>query len=81
MNEPVAQGDRSFNLQERIARLPWIWQNPKPQPLPDNPDSTWPENEIDHFILAKLKENQYFSGQSLHKLRETNTLIEHQMDV
>ncbi|MCH2613028.1 MAG: DUF1549 domain-containing protein, partial [Pirellulales bacterium] len=56
-NEPVAQGDRSFNLQERIARLPWIWQNPKPQPLPDNPDSTWPENEIDHFILAKLKEN------------------------
>ena len=56
-NEPVAKGDSSFNLTERIERLPWIWQHPKPQPLPDYSDSNWPENEIDHFILAKLDEH------------------------
>ena len=55
--EPVAKGDRSFDLKERIERLPWIWQKPEPQPLSDSSDSNWPENEIDHFILAKLKEN------------------------
>ena len=40
----------SFDLQARKQRLPWIWQTPQRQPVPDAPGAT----EVDKFIIAKL---------------------------
>ena len=40
----------TFNLQAYKERLPWIWQTPQRQPVPDVPGSA----EVDKFINAKL---------------------------
>ncbi|MDA7657320.1 PSD1 and planctomycete cytochrome C domain-containing protein [Verrucomicrobia bacterium] len=47
---------RGFDLAHRKARLPWIWNQPKAQAIPTVADANWPQNEIDHFILAKLED-------------------------
>ncbi|MFN0125213.1 MAG: PSD1 and planctomycete cytochrome C domain-containing protein [Verrucomicrobiales bacterium] len=39
-----------FDLQAYKERLPWIWQIPERQPVPDAPGAT----EVDKFIAAKL---------------------------
>ena len=51
--EPKKKG---FDLAERKARLPWIWNRPQAQPIPTVENATWPQNEIDHFILTKLED-------------------------
>ena len=33
----------------------WAFEAPKERPLPKVRDTTWPKNEIDHFILARLE--------------------------
>ena len=40
-----------FDLGARKERLPWIWQTPQRQTVPDVPAST----DVDRFILAKLR--------------------------
>ncbi len=37
------------------ARQQWAFRKPEKPPLPALRDSTWPQNEIDRFILAKLE--------------------------
>jgi len=39
-----------FNLEARKQRLPWIWQTPQAQPVPETAGAT----EVDQFISAKL---------------------------
>ena len=46
---------RGFDLSHRKARLPWIWERPKPQGIPSVEDTSWPEKPIDYFILAELE--------------------------
>ena len=41
-----------FNLGARKERLPWIWQTPKKQTIPEVPGST----DVDRFLSAKLPE-------------------------
>jgi hypothetical protein len=46
---------KGFDLADRKARLPWIWNRPQAQFIPTVANATWPQNEIDHFILSKLE--------------------------
>jgi hypothetical protein len=46
---------KGFDLARRKARLPWIWNQPQAQSIPSVEKTTWPLNEIDHFILSKLE--------------------------
>ena len=48
---PVAAEKEKFDLEARKKRLPWIWQTPQRQTVPDAPGST----EVDRFIFAKLR--------------------------
>ena len=36
--------------------LPWAYRQPKKSALPRLEQTTWPKNEIDHFVLARLEE-------------------------
>ena len=48
----VAIAKDAFNLESRKQRLPWIWQTPQRQTVPDE-DA---ENDVDRFVIAKLAE-------------------------
>jgi hypothetical protein len=37
--------------------LPWSFQPLREQPLPEVKNIAWPQNRIDHFILAELEKN------------------------
>lgn len=37
--------------------LPWSFQPLREQPLPEVKNTAWPQNRIDHFILAELEKN------------------------
>ncbi len=41
-----------FNIEARKKRLPWIWQTPQRQKVPEAPGTT----DVDRFIMAKLRE-------------------------
>ena len=49
---PVAGVKEAFNLESRKQRLPWIWQKPEPQKVPEG-DA---DDDVDRFIIAKLAE-------------------------
>ena len=49
---PVAAEKAKFDLGARKVRLPWIWQTPQKQPVPEVPGST----DVDRFLSAKLLE-------------------------
>ena len=49
---PVAGEKEKFNLGARKERLPWIWQTPRKQTIPEVPGST----DVDRFLSAKLLE-------------------------
>ena len=44
-----------FDLLERKNQLPWIWQTPHHQSLPQVKNVTWPLGSVDQFILARLE--------------------------
>ncbi len=53
---PVAAlASQEFDLQQRKAAH-WCWQSVRPQQPPAVANAAWPQNGIDHFILAKLAE-------------------------
>ena len=50
---PVAVVEKEkFDLGARKQRLPWIWQTPQRQAVPDAPGAS----DVDRFIFAKLRE-------------------------
>ncbi len=51
----VAAGKEKFDLEARKKRLPWIWQTPKQQVVPDAAGPGTASAE-DRFIAAKLRE-------------------------
>ena len=44
-----------FDLQSRRSEH-WVWQPIRSPELPAVADSDWPNNDIDHFVLAELEE-------------------------
>jgi len=42
---------------EETKPLPWSFQPLREQPLPEVKNIAWPQNRIDHFILAELEKN------------------------
>jgi hypothetical protein len=42
---------------EESKPLPWSFQPLREQPLPEVKNAAWPQNRIDHFILAELEGN------------------------
>ncbi len=48
----IAGEKEKFNLGARKERLPWIWQTPQKQAIPEVPGST----DVDRFLSAKLLE-------------------------
>lgn len=44
-----------FNIPERKARWPWIWEMPRRHAVPPVEDRTWPAGPVDQFILARLE--------------------------
>lgn len=53
---PTAETNRpEFNLPQRKAGH-WVWQPIQSPAIPEVADANWPRNELDHFVLAKLKE-------------------------
>jgi hypothetical protein len=55
-DSPTAVANKeSFDLGARKERLPWIWQTPQPQSVPEIPDSPH-LTEVDRFILEKLQQ-------------------------
>ena len=51
----AANAKDAFNLEARKQRLPWIWQTPRRQAVPEIASPS-PLDEVDRFILAKLRE-------------------------
>ena len=49
----VATVKEVFNLESRKQRLPWIWQTPQRQKVPEGEA----DNDVDRFIIASLSEN------------------------
>jgi hypothetical protein len=47
----------------------WAFTQPKKAPVPENEDSKWSKNEIDHFILAKLKQKHLQPNEEADKER------------
>ena len=50
-----ASDEENLELKKR-QREHWAWQRVVPHPPPAVKNKTWPQNEIDRFILAKLEE-------------------------
>ncbi len=50
---PAPSLPRTFDLE--AARSHWAYQQPRDVPVPSVRDASWPLNEIDHFLLARLK--------------------------
>lgn len=48
-------GGSEFDLEKRKAEF-WVWQPVADVPAPKVKDATWPQNDIDHHILARLEE-------------------------
>ncbi|WP_152050402.1 DUF1553 domain-containing protein [Tautonia marina] len=46
---------RSAEMDIEAGRDHWAYQPPRIAPVPDVNDSTWPRNDIDRFILARLE--------------------------
>jgi hypothetical protein len=44
----------TFDLQKRKAQH-WVWQPVRSPPVPQVSNTSWPNAEIDHFILARLE--------------------------
>ncbi len=52
---PVAAADRpEFDLQQR-KQDHWVWQPIQAPTVPDVTNKTWPHDDLDHFVLAKLE--------------------------
>ncbi|MGB7344419.1 MAG: PSD1 and planctomycete cytochrome C domain-containing protein [Pirellulaceae bacterium] len=52
---PTAETQRpEFFLQERKDEH-WVWQPIKTPVIPDVTETSWPRDDIDHFVLAKLE--------------------------
>ncbi|HWD88957.1 MAG TPA: PSD1 and planctomycete cytochrome C domain-containing protein [Mucilaginibacter sp.] len=47
----------------------WAFVPPKPQPVPDVQDKTWPKNEIDHFVLNKMEQKGFTPNPEADKER------------
>ncbi len=46
-----------FDLQSRKAEH-WVWQPVRRSPPPKVSDETWPRNEIDYYVLARLEDEK-----------------------
>ena len=46
---------KKFDLEARKRSQAWLWQSPRPQPMPRVEDTAWSGNPIDQFILARLE--------------------------
>jgi hypothetical protein len=61
-NEPVPVGIvttvKTFDLEARKKRLPWIWQTPQKQAPPRVKEQSWVTYDVDRFVLAKLEEKK-----------------------
>ena len=56
--ESTARVDRGeFNLEQR-KQSHWAWQLLQPVEVPTTANSEWPRNEIDHFILDRLEQEE-----------------------
>ena len=56
--ESTARVDRGeFNLEQR-KQSHWAWQLLQPVEVPTTVNSEWPRNEIDHFILDRLEQEE-----------------------
>jgi len=51
---PVARAS-DFDLEQRKARLAWIWIPPAREPTPPVARSDWPFTDVDRFVLARLE--------------------------
>jgi hypothetical protein len=47
----------------------WAFIQPKKKPAPDIDDEDWPTNDIDHFVLAKMEEQNLEPNQQADKER------------
>ena len=47
----------AFDLAARKARLPWIWETPVEQEIPNVMQKDWPRSDLDNFILAGLEKS------------------------
>ncbi|MCG8653398.1 MAG: PSD1 and planctomycete cytochrome C domain-containing protein [Pirellulales bacterium] len=46
-----------FDIQRRKTEH-WVWHPPASPAAPEVADRTWPQDDLDHFILAKLESSQ-----------------------
>ncbi|HIE96619.1 MAG TPA: DUF1549 domain-containing protein, partial [Fuerstia sp.] len=46
-----------FDLMHRKSEH-WVWQPVRSPDVPQVANESWPRNDIDHFVLARLEENQ-----------------------
>jgi hypothetical protein len=49
-----ARATTEFDLEARKRELPWIWQTPMPQPVPETTGPA-PASEVDRFLRARLE--------------------------
>lgn len=47
----------------------WAFIAPQPQDIPQTENSKWTKNEIDHFVLAKMKEQGFVPNETADKER------------
>tara|TARA_R110002049_G_scaffold46487_1_gene135119 strand:- start:59335 stop:62496 length:3162 start_codon:yes stop_codon:yes gene_type:complete len=54
---PSPHADRPvFDLQQRASEH-WVWQPVRSPAIPSVQGTMWPTSELDHFVLAKLEQN------------------------
>ncbi|MFZ9856345.1 MAG: PSD1 and planctomycete cytochrome C domain-containing protein, partial [Limisphaerales bacterium] len=51
----AAPAAKKFDLEARKRSQAWLWQSPRPQPIPEVKDAAWSGSPIDRFILARLE--------------------------
>ena len=54
-DQEVGAGTNPLDLEARKARLPWIWQLPQRQRVPETP-GPGTASDVDRFVLAKLRD-------------------------
>lgn len=54
-NESVAKVIRESEVDYEKGRLFWAYQTPKMRPLPEVKNKSWPLNNVDRFVLARLE--------------------------
>ena len=54
--EPAPATSKTFNLEERKQKQPWLWETPRRQKIPAVKNTRWPLGPDDRFILHRLEE-------------------------